>query len=195
MMKQITPFIHSFVLILLFSLLTVRPVFAHGDDARIEISPERLNPGGVLEIRGVSFEPESQVTLFLVGPPGEISLGVVLADMEGLFQLALALPVDLAEGSYVVRGATDDDHSVDSPQLAIWGSADLGSADGESREEEDGLLAPMPTIGPGIATPVMASASGTGSSVPAENSTVPSAWIAAGIGIIVLSLILIKLKR
>src|SRR5512141_1135439 len=156
-MKTRFSLIHFVIIVFLLSLWTVSPVSAHGDDARIEVSQVRLNPGSVLDIRGVGFEPETEVTLLLTGSQVNVPLGTATADMEGTFLLTLALPADLAEGTYVVRGTTNDDHSIDSPQLTIWGTADLGSMDGELREEDDALLAPMPTIAAGAPTPQMAS--------------------------------------
>jgi hypothetical protein len=116
--------------------------------------------------------------------------------MEGTFLLTLSLPADLSEGTYVVRGTTDDDHSIDSPQLTIWGTADLGSMDGELREEDDALLAPMPTIAAGAPTPQMASAP-MKETVVAEKSTVPYGWIGAavGLGLIAITILMLRFKR
>lgn len=53
--------------LLAFSLFSIQPVLAHGDEPRIEISVGRINPGGVIEVRGVDFEYEETATLALVG--------------------------------------------------------------------------------------------------------------------------------
>jgi hypothetical protein len=195
-MKKRISFLHSVVIVFLLLLLIVSPVSAHGDDARIEVSQVRLNPGSVLDIRGVGFEPETEVTLLLTGSQVNVPLGTATADMEGTFLLTLALPADLAEGTYVVRGTTNDDHSIDSPQLTIWGTAVMGSADGEPREEDDGLLAPMPTLAAGAPTPQMASVP-VKETVPAEESSVPYGWIGAAVGIalIALTILVLRLKR
>lgn len=195
-MKKRISFLHSVIIVFLLSLWIVSPVSAHGDDARIEVSQVRLNPGSVLDIRGVGFEPETEVSLLLTGSQVNVPLGTAVADMEGTFLLTLALPADLAEGSYVVRGTTNDDHSVDSPQLTIWGTADLGSANGEPREEDDGLLAPMPTLAAGVPTPQMASVP-VKETVPAEESTIPYGWfgVAVGLGFIAITILVLRFKR
>jgi hypothetical protein len=96
------------------------------------------------------------------------------------------------EGEYVIQGVTDD-HTVDSPSITIWGTADLGSADAEPRAEDDGLLAPMPTIAAGAPTPMMASAP-LAETAPVENSMIPYAWIAAGVAIVLLAITLLVLR-
>ncbi|MGE5377267.1 MAG: hypothetical protein ACM3XO_19600 [Bacteroidota bacterium] len=184
----------SIAILLLYSLLTVQHVFAHGDDARIEVSPERLNPGSVLDVRGVDFVRDTEISLSLVGPQVELPLGTAIADAEGVFLLTYKLPADLAEGTYVVRGATDDQHAVDSPSFIVFGSADFGSADGELRQEDDGLLAPMPTLAAGVPTPQMASTSPP-ANLPKEEHSLPYAWIAAGIGVLAISFLVLKLRR
>jgi hypothetical protein len=194
MKKELNKFI-SVIFILLFPLLHVQPVFAHGDDARIEVSPERLNPGSVVDIRLVDFEPETEVGLMLLGREADVPLGTVTTDLEGIFLLSVALPADLAEGEYLVRGTTNDNHSVDSPRLTIWGSADLGSADGELRAEEDGLLAPMPTLGPDAPTPMMSSVAVAESVPPEESGTFPYQWIALGTGIALVTILILVLKK
>lgn len=187
--------IFSIAILFLFSFFCAQDVFAHGDDARIEISSERLNPGGVLDVRGVGFEPEAEITLTLVGSQVEVPVGAMVADEEGHFHMTFPLPVDLAEGTYVIRGTSQDGHAIDSPQLAIWGSADLGSADGEPRAEDDGLLAPMPTVGVGVPTPLMSSAPPVESSLPDESSPIPYTWLALAVGIAVASILIVVLKK
>jgi hypothetical protein len=181
----------SIIYIFASVLLGTRSVLAHGDEPRIEINPERLNPGMVLDIRGVDFEFEEEVQLALIGSQTEIPLGTAAADTEGVFFLTVTLPVDLAEGAYVIRGTTDD-HSVESPGLTIWGNAPSG--EDSQRSEEDLLLAPMPTLAAGAPTPQMASISPAGNLPTAERS-ISYVWIAAGIGVVVLSLLVLKLRR
>lgn len=152
MKTKLFKFIISFLTILVV-LAIGQPVLAHGDEPRLEISAESLNPGAILEIRGVDFEFEEEIALLLVGPQSELSLGSVIADAEGVFQLGITLPIDLMEGTYFVR-ATTDDHVIESPLIAVWGSAQLGGGEEGAWEEGDGLLAPMPTVSAVQATPV-----------------------------------------
>lgn len=126
-------------------------VFAHGDEPRLEISADRMNPGGVIEVRGVDFEREELITLMLVGSKTAIPIGEIAADVDGIFLQAVILPVDLTEGAYNFLAITDD-HNITSPDLTIQGPAIMNEEGGGQgqREDEDPLLAPMPTFAPGV---------------------------------------------
>jgi hypothetical protein len=137
--------------ILILGLGSARSAFAHGDEPRLELSTDRLSPGAVLEIRGVDFEVEEAVALALIGSQVEFPLGTAIGNAAGNFVLSISLPADLVTGSYIIR-ATTDDHVVQSPQITIWGTAQLEGGEEGSREEEDGLLAPMPTFPPGASS-------------------------------------------
>lgn len=131
-------------------LAGVSPTFAHGRTPRLEISTERLNPGGVLDIRGVEFDYEELVTLFLERRGIVVSLGEITADLEGIFIHTIVLPSDLPVGEYIVRGVTTH-HDVLSPIFTVQGPAILSEGGGQGeRDEDDGLLAPMPTYAPGV---------------------------------------------
>ncbi|HSB02011.1 MAG TPA: hypothetical protein VLE49_15285 [Anaerolineales bacterium] len=149
-MRKITFAFLQYISVFIFALCLPQSVFAHGGEPRLEISAERLKPGSVLEIRGVDFEFEEEISLALIGSQVEIPVGTMLGDAEGVFLLTITLPNDLAEGTYTVR-ATTDDHTVVSPQITVWGTAMLGDEEEGQRAEEDSLLAPIPTFAPGVA--------------------------------------------
>jgi len=140
-------FAGTLTLLLTFSF--VSPALAHVGTPRLEISAEQVNPGGVMDLRGVGFDYEESVTLYLERPGIVVQLGSVTADVEGIFLHIAVLPVDLPEGVYNIRGVTSH-HEVLSPALIVQGSALIeGGGQGE-RDEDDGLLAPMPTYAPGV---------------------------------------------
>ena len=123
---------------------------AHGRTPRLEISVERMNPGGVLDIRGVEFDYEEAVTLYLERQGLVIELGQIVTDLEGIFIHTMVLPPDLPIGTYTIRGVTEH-HDVLSPVLTVQGPAILSEGGGQGeRDEDDGLLAPMPTYAPGV---------------------------------------------
>lgn len=179
--------------VVLLAFLLAQPVSAHGGDPRIEINTGRLNPGAVLDIRGVDFEFEETVTLALVGAQSEIPFGTVLADVEGLFLLTLTLPVDLPEGTYVLR-ATTDDHVVESPQIIVSGAAIIESGGQGEREEDDALLAPMPTYAPGVSSTPIPQAVAVDSE-PAGASTSPLLSGAIAVIGIILVFAFVRLRR
>lgn len=138
-----------FALITIFCLFSVSPGSAHGRTPRLEISAERMNPGGVLDIRGVEFDYEEVVTLYLERQGIVVQLGQIVADLEGIFIHTIVLPPDLPAGTYSIRGVTEH-HDVLSPFLTVQGPAiSEGGGQGE-RDEDDGLLAPMPTHAPAV---------------------------------------------
>jgi len=136
-------------LLFIMTLGVAQPVHAHGGQPRLEINIDRINPGGVVDVRGVEFGYDDLVMLALIGSEAEIALGEITANAEGEFKQIVVLPSDLAEGTYYVR-ATTIHHWVISSPLTVWGTAVVeGGGQGE-RDEDDGLLAPMPTFAPGV---------------------------------------------
>ena len=147
-------FFRAFVaaaIVILLSLFIVPTAFAHNKVPRVEISMERLHPGEVLDVRGVSFGMDDDVTLSLIGAGVDVSLGDVLANGEGDFTYIAVLPADLVEGTYYFRAVTSH-HYVLSPPLTVWGTAFIEGGGQGLRDEDDGLLAPMPTFPPAVVT-------------------------------------------
>jgi len=135
-------------LVFLFASWSAQPALAHGGEPRLEVSPERASPGGVVNVRGVDFEFEEQISLALIGPDIEVAIGELTADPEGVFLLTVPLAVELKEGTYHFRAITDD-HQIESPAILVSGPAMINEGGGQGeREENDGLLAPMPTTLP-----------------------------------------------
>ncbi len=146
-------------LLLLLAGMRVERVSAHGGEPRLEISADRVNPGGVVDVRGVDFEADTSVALTLVGPQQTIWLGETGTDAEGSFLQTVTLPVDLPEGNYTFS-VLHDDRQIVSPALIVYGTA-IVENEADQRSEEDGLLAPMPTAGavpvtqPAMSTPAV----------------------------------------
>jgi hypothetical protein len=181
------------ILTVLFALFFVPSVFAHGDEPRLEISLERVNPGGVIDVRGVDFEFEEVVTLELVGSEAALPIGTTVADVEGVFVQIVSLPVDLSAGMYQFR-ATTDDHVIISPTFEVWGApmADEGG-EGE-RDEDDGLLAPMPTVAqnPSVMQAGVVQASET---PEAPDSTFPWMIVVIAISAVIVLVLVLSLNR
>ena len=149
-MKTLTFRFFPITLIFILALSFASPALAHGDEPRLEISADRMNPGGVIEVRGVDFEFEEVVALALIGSEVEIPLGEITADTEGIFLQIVTLPVDLNEGTYQFRAITDD-HEILSPALFVPGPPMMNEeGEGGHRDEEEPLLGPVPTYAPGV---------------------------------------------
>ena len=133
------------MLISILAFYIVYPVLAHGDEPRLEISAERINPGETVDVRGVDFEFEELVILTLISSGYELSLGEVTADTEGIFLLTIILPPDLAEDIYYFRAVTDD-HEILSPALTVAGPAIIEGEGGEGQRDEDDPLQALDPI-------------------------------------------------
>ncbi len=132
----------------LLAALVCAPVatHAHGGGPRVEISSDRLQPGLVLEVRGVNIAADEPITVSLVGVAGQFPLGVATGDGHGDFTQPFTVPVDLPEGTYKVL-AQSSNLPVTSAPILVQGPPVLEEeGEGELREEEDALLAPMPTV-------------------------------------------------
>ena len=177
-----------FATVFILALSFVRPTHAHGGEPRLEISAEGMNPGGVVEIRGVDFEPEELITLALIGHEFEFPLGEIVADTDGIFLQIVTLPTDLAEGAYKFRAITDD-HEITSPTLTVFGTA-ISEAGGEGpREEDDGLLAPMPTFAPAVVTAPVAAVPVEATPASASNRNIPALIVLMVIGIAIVAIV------
>jgi len=171
----------SVAIVAALSLFVVSSASAHNTQPRVEIGLERLHPGEVVDVRGVSFGMDDSVTLTLIGSTIEVSLGEIIANAEGDFTYIAVLPADLVEGIYYFRAVTSH-HYVLSPPLTVWGTAITEGGGQGLRDEDDGLLAPMPTLAPAVATisvPVEV--------LPDSSSLSPNILILVGLMIVVIS--------
>ena len=159
-------------LVLVFVFTTTAS--AHNTQPRLEISTERLIPGGVVDVRGVGFGMEETVMLALIGSGLEVSLGEMITDAEGEFLHIAVLPTDLAEGAYYFR-ATTSHHWVLSPALTVQGVAIVEGDEQAFRDHDEDLLVPMPTYAPGV-VPGVVTISAPIVSSPVEAPAPPSGW-------------------
>lgn len=170
------------ILLLLFPLLTVQPALAHGGEPRLEVSVERINPGGLVDVRGVDFDSEQSVSLSLTSSETEIALAELTADEEGVFTQTVVLPADLPAGEYNFLARTDH-HTITSPAITVWGTAVQNQEDTGIRDQSDVQLEPIPALAGVSSTPTPQT---TASQVPAAagSSTVLIYSLALGIAIV-----------
>lgn len=136
-----------FISVSVFAFSSVLPAYAHGGEPRLEISLDRINPGGTLEVRGVEFDYDEPVTLSLMRAEIQIPLMDVIADPEGVFTQVIVLPADLPPGEYTFR-AKSEHHKVLSPVFMVSGPALLDKEDNGVRDQSDLELGPLPTFVP-----------------------------------------------
>lgn len=183
----------SAIVVITLSLFIVSSALAHGGEPRLEINLERINPGGVLDVRGVEFDYEQPVTLYLERTGIVVQLGEVVTDLEGIFVHIVVLPTDLPEGIYNIRAVTTH-HDVLSPALTVQGPAILTEGGGQGeRDEDDGLLAPMPTYAPGVSSTPLPQT--TALETPASKRSPTTVIYAILAGVVILALLSIRVLK
>ena len=164
--------------------------YAHGGEARIELNVTQAGPGTTIDLRGVGFDPESAVTIMLVGADPPRLLGAATADEEGSFTQAVSLPVDLLPGAHEVR-ASDSHHSA-SALLTI--APAISSEENEQRDESEPLLAPFPTRVPDSIAATPATAPRAASQTAAVGK-ISAAWLLLPLGTLAVSGMALALRR
>lgn len=155
--------------VFILALCCVQPAFAHGTEPRLEISVERINPGGLVEVRGVDFDYDEPVVLSLMRSEIQIPLIDVTADAEGVFTQIIVLPADLPGGEYKFR-AKSDHHLVMSPTFLVWGMAEQNQEDNSIRDQSDVQLGPVPTFAADVSSTPLPQASSMESPVSKGSS-------------------------
>ncbi len=140
------------------------------------MNTDRAPAGGALEVRGVNLASDTSIRVTLVGVEHRYELGDAQGDAHGDFTQAFALPFEAAEGSYVLLASVGDLELVTAP-LTIAGVAQPESEEGSLRDEDEPLLAPMPTFAPGVVpgqAPVQTQAA---PSAPPAAAPAPTPWL------------------
>ncbi len=117
--------ISGLLIALLVGLLSASVVLAHGVPT-ITVQPEAAAPGSQIIVTGSDMEDGEVFEIALEGMSGTVQLGEATAKPEGDeagFTVNFTLPTDLAAGSYVVHGTTDDGGSATS-DLTIAASSE-----------------------------------------------------------------------
>ncbi len=161
---------------------------------QITLSVVQVSPGAKIEISGTHFEPDVLVTFVVVQGGRQTQLGTFHADDHGDFDTAVLLPYDLPFGEYEFRGINEKGEYAVAPLFIVPDPNE--EQGGEQREEEDPLLAPMPTYAPGVSVTPMTK---VGAEVPAaEQPSTPwmTVLVAASVLIIlVFGLLLVQKVR
>jgi hypothetical protein len=83
---------------------TPTPTYAHGGAPGLVVQPPIVAPGAIISVRGDNLWTDAAVRVTLLGASGERTpLAGGTTDGEAHLDLAVALPPDLAAGSYQVE--------------------------------------------------------------------------------------------
>lgn len=135
-----------FALCCLLWLICAAPVTAHDGPARLELNVAAASPGATIDLRVTGFEPNEAVAVLLIHGAGQQIIGTLTTDANGEAVQGVQLPAALDFGAYEVRVV--DSHHVISAPLQIVPDPNLAEEGGQ-RDEDETLLAPLPTSFPG----------------------------------------------
>jgi hypothetical protein len=85
--------------------LSIVPAAASGHEgsARLILEPDRVNPGGVVVVRGEDLGADNELSVALVGTAGRAPLTSVTSDGEGHFSVPVLIPADAPVGVYAIE--------------------------------------------------------------------------------------------
>ncbi|MEO5939914.1 MAG: hypothetical protein ABIZ72_03190 [Candidatus Limnocylindrales bacterium] len=113
------------------------------DDVLLQLSAERIQPGGTVEVRGDLGVGESfDIVLISEADGSRRVIASISATEEGHFQSFVVVPADVSAGDYLVEVAVDLT-TVRAP-LTVAGSP-IDAAGGDGPEQEEGLVQPLPS--------------------------------------------------
>jgi hypothetical protein len=144
-----------------FVLLVVAPVSAHEGGPRLILDPAKVNPGGVVLIRGEDLALDELMRLSLVGDVGAAELGTVTTDGEGHFTIAVDLPADAPVGTYAIQ-ATTPSGAVIKSLLELAGSPILEQGGAPPGQDEGFPAVPAASVPPAAIPAATAASAGSG---------------------------------
>jgi len=115
---------------------------AHEGVARLILEPERVNPGGVVTIRGEDLRADDTMTIALLGETGRTELTTVTSDGEGHFTVTIEVSPEAPSGNYAIEAAGQVVLTV---PLAVEG-APVSNGDGAPPGQDEGLPAVIPSF-------------------------------------------------
>ena len=161
-------------------------------EPRLEISVERINPGGIVEVRGVDFDYDELVALSMTRSTIQIPLNEVTADAEGTFTQVIALPADLPTGEYNFR-AKSDHHLIMSPTLHVWGAAVESNEGNGIQDQSDVQFGALPTFAPGVSSTPLPQAAAL--EPPASKGRSTTLIYSMAAGVVILALLSIRILK
>jgi hypothetical protein len=78
------------------------------ENPTVTVKPLPLLWGGEIIVEGANFEPEDEITITLLGPTGDLFLGVVRSDREGRLQFSGKVPPAAHPAAYQLRARGRD---------------------------------------------------------------------------------------
>jgi len=124
-------------------LLTAGAVAGHGGTPEIELDPDTVAAGRMVEVAGENFEDIESIGLFLVGSGSRVSLGSVAVGGDGHLKVEVGIPAETAAGPYVIEADSPDGPLASAP-LTITATASPSPEPLPSASPSD-VASPAPT--------------------------------------------------
>ncbi len=129
---------------LLLFLALVPTVTAHGGAARLIVTPDPVNPGGTIEVRGEDLSADAAIKLVLVGSDGRTDIAMVDTDGQGHAVAFVRLPAELPTGIYAIHAVDPTGAAIKAPLEVAGPPITDGGGEPGGRDEDDGLLVALP---------------------------------------------------
>lgn len=128
-------------------LLAALPGAASGHDgiARLILEPDRVNPGGVVVVRGEDLGADDVIQLALIGSSARTELTTVTSDGQGHFTVAIEVSPDAPQGVYAIEATGQATLTV---PLFVEG-APVSNGEGAPPGQDEGLPAVVPSFAVG----------------------------------------------
>ena len=113
---------------------------AHGGIPTLQLTADRINPGGSVELRGDMTGDEPVALSLQAGDGSMLALGRIETDWEGHFVASVAIPADVAAGTYIVRVTSPFEEAT--TRLVVAGPPLLPEAEGQPLGRDEALAGP-----------------------------------------------------
>lgn len=131
--------------VVLLGLVWPLAVSAHGGGPALILEPDRVNPGGVLTVRGEDLGSDEPIAFKIVGSAGTIDVGEMTADPVGHLTVALRVPPEMPVGVYALEAYQASGVRVANVPVFVEGAPIVEGEGGPGgKDEDDGLLIALP---------------------------------------------------
>ena len=101
----------------------------------LQLANRRLASGDTVRVVGDKFSPRAKLSLMLLGVAGRVRLGEVQTDTAGAFVDSVALPLELAPGSYRLVAVAADGDEVATLDVEVVAASSLPTETHDVHEE------------------------------------------------------------
>lgn len=127
---------------------------AHEGAARLILDPDRVNPGGVVVVRGEDLGADDEMRVALVGGTGRTELATITSDGQGHFSVAIQVSAEAPVGVYAVEAVGPSGVKLTAAMFVE--GAPVIEGGGAPPGQDEGLPAILPSAGGQVVSGPMA---------------------------------------